>query len=268
MLPAVGPSSGPTPVCAGSIRIASGATSSSSAAICTSAVRMPWPSSTLPIRRATVPSAATCSHEERRGLATRSFGASVIRRSRPARTTAAIIRRWMPQRHRCRSSAAATVASSGCGCSASSAAALTTRPETQKPHWAACSSRTACWTGCRRPPSASPSTVVTDLPSTDQTGVSHAGTALPSTRTTHAPHWPMPQPNRAPVSPRSPRSTSSSGVSGCASTCRDVPLTVRSTVTCRRRRAARPGCRRGSAPARRRPDPGRRPATAPAPARP
>jgi hypothetical protein len=38
-------------------------------------------------------------------------------------------------------------------------------------------------------------------------GVMQENTALPSTRTVHAPHWPSPQPNFAPFSARSLRST-------------------------------------------------------------
>jgi hypothetical protein len=60
----------------------------------------------------------------------------------------------------------------------------------------------------------------------DQIGVSHEATARPSTSTKHAPHWPVPQPNRAPTSPNSLRSAYSNGVSGPVSTCRSRPLTV------------------------------------------
>ncbi len=62
----------------GTSRTRDGSTSSSSAAICVSAVRMPWPSSTLPGRTSTTPGVAkqsqvssrrfTCSEPGRRGL--------------------------------------------------------------------------------------------------------------------------------------------------------------------------------------------------------
>src|SRR6185312_5330579 len=61
-------------------------------------------------------------------------------------------------------------------------------------------------------------------------GVMHEKTGASSTSTVHAPHWPRPQPNFAPFSPRSLRSTYSSGVAGSASTSRFWPLTFRVSI--------------------------------------
>ena len=88
MLPAVIPSSGPSVVSAAIIRTSATSTSSSSAAIWASAVRMPWPSSTLPTRTVTVPSVATRSQRDSRGLAASPAGrvaAAVTPRSRCGR---------------------------------------------------------------------------------------------------------------------------------------------------------------------------------------
>ncbi len=57
-LPKVYCSSGPCDVSAETMRILSNPTSSSSAAICASAVRIPCPSSALPVKTVTVPSAS------------------------------------------------------------------------------------------------------------------------------------------------------------------------------------------------------------------
>src|SRR5690242_8448831 len=71
-----------------------------------------------------------------------------------------------------------------------------------------------------------PSTVVTRLPATAQSGVSQEATACPSISTLQAPHWLAPQPKCVPVSPSGPRSTSSSFASGDAATSRACPLIV------------------------------------------
>src|SRR5688572_24344104 len=65
-LPEVTPSSGLWAVLAGSRRILFRSTSSSSAAICASAVRIPCPSSTLPLAMDTVPSGSKCTRCDRR----------------------------------------------------------------------------------------------------------------------------------------------------------------------------------------------------------
>src|SRR3979409_544710 len=55
----------------------------------------------------------------------------------------------------------------------------------------------------------------------------HDATALPSAITKHAPHWPLPQPNLVPVSPRSSRRTLRSDALGGGSTSWVEPFTVR-----------------------------------------
>src|ERR1700682_1490291 len=55
----------------------------------------------------------------------------------------------------------------------------------------------------------------------------HDATALPSAMTKHAPHWPVPQPNLVPVSPRSSRRTVRSEAFGGESTSWVEPFTVR-----------------------------------------
>src|SRR6185503_4031957 len=62
-----------------------------------------------------------------------------------------------------------------------------------------------------------PSSVVIDLPSTADRGVTHERCSLPSTSTEHEPHWARPQPNRGPRSARSFVSTYRRGVSGADS---------------------------------------------------
>ena len=74
MLPEVRPSSGPAAVFAGSMRTCAKSTSSSSAASCARAVRMPCPSSTLPTRTSTRPFVCTVTQRARTGFATRSLG--------------------------------------------------------------------------------------------------------------------------------------------------------------------------------------------------
>jgi hypothetical protein len=49
--------------------------------------------------------------------------------------------------------------------------------------------------------------VVTLFPAAADRGKSQDCTGLPSTSTVHAPHWPMPQPKRAPFNFKSLRST-------------------------------------------------------------
>ena len=73
-LPAVRPSSGDEMVLVAAARTVSGGTSSSWAASWVSAVRIPWPSSTLPTRSAIAPSSATVSHVEIHGLVTSEAG--------------------------------------------------------------------------------------------------------------------------------------------------------------------------------------------------
>ena len=91
--------------------------------------------------------AAAAARETRAGR-----GACSSRRLRPATScappssTAPTILRCAPQRHRLPSSASRTSRSVGEWLPRSSATALTTMPEVQYPHWAACSSMNACCT--------------------------------------------------------------------------------------------------------------------------
>ena len=68
--------------------------------------------------------------------------------------------------------------------------------------------------------------VVTDLPATSDSRVWHEKARLPSICTMQAPHRPVPQPNLVPVSLSSSRITHNSGVSGGASECAALPLTL------------------------------------------
>ena len=156
-LPAVWPSFGVWPVSPEIILIRASGRSSSSAAIWASAVRMPWPSSTLPVKTVAVPSALMriqpsslrlfCRLPGSRGgvLAERALrieregdddraepggeftsidGGSVHGQVLPfawaARSTARMIRLWVPQRQRLPSSAARTSCSLGRGLRSSS----------------------------------------------------------------------------------------------------------------------------------------------------
>jgi hypothetical protein len=49
--------------------------------------------------------------------------------------------------------------------------------------------------------------VVIFLSATDHSGASQEAIARPSISTKQAPHWPLPQPKREPLSPRSLRNT-------------------------------------------------------------
>ena len=183
MLPAVRPSSGPWPVCAGSIRtpvqgdvelVGGELGERGEDALPELDLADPHVDRAVGADRAASGTAA--------GWRGRSPAAGVRRRSRsrharPARSTArdhpalgAAPAQVAVQRLR------RTSASSGAGRARSRAAALTTIPEMQYPHWAACSSSTACCTGCRRAVGARPSTVTTVRPAADHSGVSQEGT--------------------------------------------------------------------------------------------
>src|SRR5438132_4430457 len=58
----------------------------------------------------------------------------------------------------------------------------------------------------------------------------HDRVATPLMITVHAPHWPSPQPNRGPCSPRSLRRTYKRGVEGSISNVCAPPLTFRVTL--------------------------------------
>src|SRR5262249_92314 len=72
--------------------------------------------------------------------------------------------------------------------------------------------------------------MVTTLPFTVAACSRHERTALPSSSTVHAPHWPTPQPYFVPVIPRRLRRTESSGSSSAASTLCSLPLISRVMV--------------------------------------
>src|ERR1700733_12354037 len=84
----------------------------------------------------------------------------------------------------------------------------------------------ACWTGCSAVTLSSffcfayhagnPSSVVTDLPWTAETGVTQDRTSSPFTSTEHEPHCASPQPKRGPCRCSSSDRTYSKGVSGAA----------------------------------------------------
>src|SRR5439155_17554312 len=76
-----------------------------------------------------------------------------------------------------------------------------------------------------------PSIVVTLLPATADTGVTHVRTAAPSRWTVQAPQSAIPHPYLVPVSPRVSRITHRSGISGGTSTCCRLPLTVNAIMT-------------------------------------
>src|SRR3569623_159883 len=69
-----------------------------------------------------------------------------------------------------------------------------------------------------------PSSVVTGRFATDDIGVMHELTSAPAINTEQAPHWPLPQPKRGPLSSRSLRSAYSNGICGSASSARLAPL--------------------------------------------
>ena len=70
-----------------------------------------------------------------------------------------------------------------------------------------------------------PSSVVTDLPCTAETGVTQDRVSTPLTSTEQEPHCASPQPNRGPCKQQFVRQTYSSGVSGADSTVHDFSLT-------------------------------------------
>src|SRR5580692_1820782 len=94
----------------------------------------------------------------------------------------------------------------------------------------------ACWTGCRSGGFASffceayhcgnPSSVVTDLFATAETGVTQERISTPLTSTEHEPHWARPHPKRGPCRRNSLDKTYRSGVSGVAATVHDLSLTL------------------------------------------
>src|SRR5947207_4593393 len=100
----------------------------------------------------------------------------------------------------------------------SSATAFMIWPAWQKPHCGTSRSSHACWTGWSVSPLARPSIVVTRLPATDETGVTHVCTAWLLTRHVQALQTLTPQPYFGPVMPSLSRRTHSNARSAGAST--------------------------------------------------
>ena len=134
------PSLGLTAVEARTICTRERSTSSSSAAICASAVTMPCPISTLPGETVTCPCAENFSQDDSFGLAARLTGNLDgggegwfirVAISFAARSTARTMRLCEPQRQRLPSSASFTSRLVGAGFRFSNAAALIRMPETQ-----------------------------------------------------------------------------------------------------------------------------------------
>ena len=157
-LPEVTPSLGVRAVSPETSCRRSGSTSSSSDTICVSAVRMPCPSSTLPVKKVTVPSALMRSHASRRrlvlrlpGQGSRRLGKQRLRAGQAegheqraalqeaaagegdvhhstsvpaARWIALMMRVCVPQRHRLLAMALRICSSLGCGTRASSCLAV------------------------------------------------------------------------------------------------------------------------------------------------
>ena len=192
-LPEVTPSFGLAAVVTGRRRTLE-STSSSSAAICAKAVRMPWPISILPGE-----ARQSCRREPQPSRQAR-IGARLNRElgghgssAWAARSTARTIRLWAPHRHRFRSSALRTSASLGSGfaragppptsgclrCNSRIASPVPREKARCKGGAARGSEPLDGRTPCRRRPR----------------GRSQAATAWPSTMTLQAPHWLTPQPN-------------------------------------------------------------------------
>ena len=78
-------------------------------------------------------------------------------------------------------------------------------PAAQKPHWKACASWKAFWTGCIPPSGARPSMVVILRPSARKAGTRQEWNGLPSIQTVQAPQSPASQPFFTPNTSRSRR---------------------------------------------------------------
>ena len=179
-LPAVMPSSGLRSVAAEVIRTRPTSTSSSSAAICASAVRTPWPSSTLPDRTSTVPSARSATSRPGVGWPPVSAAAPCrcsrgapahLGRGREHCADHAVVRAAAAQvlvegrdAHRRRTDRGSRQAGARRARRSRTCSSRTARPDASTIERA---------TGCGSPSAPRPSTVVTSLPSTDQSGVSH-----------------------------------------------------------------------------------------------
>src|SRR5689334_23985290 len=88
-----------------------------------------------------------------------------------------------------------------------------------------CSSGTLVNFFCAAYQAGNPSSVVTNLPSTADTGVTQDRISTPFDSTEHDPHWAKPHPNRGPRSCSSFSNTYNSGVSGAEVTVHNRSLT-------------------------------------------
>src|SRR5207253_798429 len=104
-------------------------------------------------------------------------------------------------------------------------------PGVQKPHWRPCLAQNASCSGWSAPFLASPSMVVTVLPSAWTARTVQDFTALPSRWIVQAPHWDVSQPTFVPVRPRWSRISSASSVRGSTCTSRRTPLISSATVS-------------------------------------
>ena len=84
------------------------------------------------------------------------------------------------------------------------------KPGVQYPHCVAPQDSNAACSGCASPLPATPSTVVTFVPSAHRASVRHDSVGLPSMCTVQHPHEPWSHPRFVPTFPRSFRRTSSS----------------------------------------------------------
>ena len=113
--------------------------------------------------------------------------------------TALIILSYPVHLHRFPANQYLTSVSVGFGFFFNNASVATKIPGVQMPHWSAAYSMNFCCNGCRVSPSAIPSTVPIDFPSTSTPKTRQEHTSRPSSVTEHAPQSPVPQPSFEPV---------------------------------------------------------------------
>ena len=106
-----------------------------------------------------------------------------------------------------------------------------TIPGVQNPHCSASCATNAAWMGASCSPPASPSIVVTGLPTASSARTVQEGTGWSPSITVHAPQAPRSQPVLVPVSPRPSRSASTSVVRGSTLRRCGSPLTFSSMST-------------------------------------
>src|SRR5208283_3972109 len=104
-------------------------------------------------------------------------------------------------------------------------------PGVQKPHCNPCFSINALCKGCKSPSFAKPSIVSISLPFACTPSIVQDLTALPSTKTVHAPQFDVSQALCVPVSPRSSLSTLTSNLLGSNSSSTGFPFTLKQVLT-------------------------------------